>query len=221
MANQRRLRVDSEFCQPTWEAALKTLHSGTPANIADLHALALAHLQDLVPFIAASNTDFFKRFWNENSHGAPESPKPEESARDVLVDLLRQRLAPFEVAVEPEGHLARDKRADIAMLRPGIKVVIELKRDYHAEVWRAIEQQLDRFYTRDPDARGYGIFGVFWFGERRPSAIPHPPAPHQRPESAAAMLDIIKDLVPLEKRHKIVPIVIDVSGDGYDWSPVN
>jgi hypothetical protein len=216
IANQRRLRVDAEFRQPTWEAALQTLHNGAVANIADLHALALAHLRDLAPFIASSNTDHYKRFWNENSRGAPTSPKPEESARHVLVDLLRPRLAPFGVAVEPEGHMAHGKRADIAMLCPGIKVVIELKRDYHAEVWRAIGQQLERFYTRDPDARGYGIYGVFWFGERRPSAMPLPPTPHERPTTAAAMLSILMELVPLEKRDKIVPIVIDVSGDGYD-----
>jgi hypothetical protein len=216
IANQRRLRVDAEFRQPTWEAALQTLHNGAPANIADMHALALAHLQDLVPFIASSNTDHYKRFWNETSRGAPTNPKPEESARHVLVDLLRPRLAPFGVAVEPEGHMAHGKRADIAMLCPGIKVVIELKRDYHAEVWSAIGQQLERFYTRDPDARGYGIYGVFWFGEHRPSAMPHPPAPHQRPATAAAMLAILMELVPIEKRDRIVPIVIDVSGDGYD-----
>jgi hypothetical protein len=30
------------------------------------------------------------------------------------------------------------------------------------------------------------------------------------------MLAILTELVPLEKRDKIVPIVIDVSGDGYD-----
>ncbi len=42
-----------------------------------------------------------------------------------------------EATAEPEGHMVDDKRADIAVARPGMKVVIELKKDTHQDVWSA------------------------------------------------------------------------------------
>jgi hypothetical protein len=213
LANQRALRIDATFRQPSWSATLDALGGGPPANIADLHALVVQHLVDLNREISASNTDIYKWFWNENSNRRPTKPKGEESNRDVLVGLLQPRLAPQGVSVEPEGHMARDKRTDIAVLRPRAKVVVELKRHYHSEVWAAITEQLERFYTRDPDAQGYGIYGVFWFGDRRPEPTPKPPTPHKRPRNATEMQSILKSLIPPDKRDKIVTIVIDVSGD--------
>ena len=77
---------------------------------------------------------------------------------------MRPRLLPKGITVEPEGHVVADKRADISVAMPKRKILCELKRDYHGEVWTAIEQQLDRFYTHDPEAKGFGIYCVFWFG---------------------------------------------------------
>lgn len=78
-------------------------------------------------------------------------------------------------------------RADICIFANKMKLVIELKRDYHSEVWTAVERQLDRFYTRDPEANGFGIYGVFWFGEKRKQNIPFPPKGISRPKSADAL----------------------------------
>jgi hypothetical protein len=54
--------------------------------------------------------------------------------------------------------MAGDKRADISVSLPAQKVPLELKRDYHRDVWSAAETQLDRFYTRDPDASGFDVY---------------------------------------------------------------
>ena len=109
--------------------------------------------------------------------------------------------------------MAADKRADIVALLPGMKLVVELKRDYHPAVWVAIQEQLERFYTRDPEAQGYGIYVVLWFGSKRTSAIPLPPPPYKRPDSASAMQEILQGLIPEERRHKIAAVVLDVSGE--------
>jgi hypothetical protein len=106
--------------------------------------------------------------------------------------------------------MANDKRADIAILRPGMKLVIELKRDRHGEVWTAIETQLERFYARDPDAHGYGIYGVFWFGD--PSEVRTPPRHASRPSTVVEMQSMLSELVPKDRAAKVVPLVIDVSG---------
>ena len=68
---------------------------GVPTDIADLHVFVSEYLVDLGPVIAATNTDIYKRFWNEDRYGRIDRPKNEESCRDVLVDLLRPRLIPI------------------------------------------------------------------------------------------------------------------------------
>ncbi|MEN4704488.1 hypothetical protein ABEG95_22930 [Pantoea agglomerans] len=64
-------------------------------------------------------------------------------------------------------HMARDKRADIgATFSDHLKIPIEVKRHYHPDVWSAAENQLQKLYAPDPQSDGYGIFLVFWFGEK-------------------------------------------------------
>lgn len=210
-AQQRIRRIDDKFRQPTWKEVIEALRNGRPANVADLHALVIAHLKDLNAGMRVVNTDTYKRFWNESSHGHVTSPKIEESCRDALVELLRPRLQHHGVRIEPEGHMAADKRADIVAFLSNMKVVVELKRDFHQEVWTAAQDQLERFYTQDPEARGYGIYGVFWFGSRRRRVIPNPPKGIARPRTADQMQNQLAALVPFDRREHIEIIVLDVT----------
>jgi hypothetical protein len=116
------------------------------------------------------------------------------------------------ITVEPEGHMAGDKRVDVSVSLDHRKTMMEWKRDYHPDVWHAYETQLDRLYTPDPDASGYGIYGVFWFGSRRPRRMPARPDGGRPPESAAEMQNILTEMISAEKRKKLGVIVIDVSG---------
>ena len=42
---------------------------------------------------------------------------------------------------------------------------LEIKRSCHPDVWTAVRSQLIAKYTRDPEAAGYGIYFVLWFGD--------------------------------------------------------
>jgi hypothetical protein len=106
-----------------------------------------------------------------------------------------------------------DKRADISVAMPARKILCELKRDYHAEVWAALFGQLERFYAHDPDAKGFGVYCVFWFGNKRPRPIPTPPNGMKRPQSAAEMEAMLKGLLPENMSARLAVIVIDVSGE--------
>ncbi len=180
-SNQRALFRAAEYDRPDWGQAIQALANGAPVNVSDSHALLVEHLQDISRHIASSNTDIYKRFWNEDSHGRIQTPKVEESCRDVLVDLLRQRVSSRGITIEPEGHMAGDRRADISAAMPGRKILCELKRDIHPDLWHAATTQLDRFYTIDPEAKGFGVYGVFWFGSRRRGSIPRAPDGQQAP----------------------------------------
>jgi hypothetical protein len=213
LAQQRMRRIDAAHALPDWRAAAQTLLNHAPASAQDLHALVLHHIEAVCKQIAHDNDDSYRYFWNEDSHGRVKSPKTENTARKALIDLLRPRLLPFGLIVEPEGEMARGKRADIVVFGRDIKCPIELKRDYHADVWTAAENQLDRFYTPDPQASCHGIYGVFWYGDRRGARIPAPPAGAPRPRTAAQMQQQLYSLLPEFLRAKIAIVVIDVSGE--------
>ena len=108
--------------------------------------------------------------------------------------------------------MADDKRADIAVARPGMKVLVELKKDVHSDVWSAAETQLQRFYTRDPEASGFGVYGVFWFGDERGAKLPPAPAGAVEPKTAAEMTGMLHTLLPSSIRGRIGIVVFDVSG---------
>jgi hypothetical protein len=181
--------------------------------VADHHALLMTHLRDLKHRIARENTDPYKLFWNLDQYSRPIDPRPEETCRHDLIILMRPSLLPLGITVEPEGHMARDKRADISVAMPGRKILCELKRDYHAEVWTAMEGQLDRFYAHDPDAKGFGVYCVFWFGAKRLRTIPNPPNGLNPPKTAAEMEQMLMDSLPENMKNRLAVVVIDVSGD--------
>ncbi|MCO7509199.1 hypothetical protein NJH77_08015 [Serratia fonticola] len=106
------------------------------------------------------------------------------------------------------------KRADMVIQYADFKIPIELKRDYHKDVWTAALSQLERLYTRDPYSAGYGIYAVFWFGEKRaPHTIPKAPNANFQPMSAKSMEEMLNAAVPTDKKNHIYVIVIDVSGE--------
>jgi hypothetical protein len=212
LAQQRTRMIDARYRSPTWRDAVSTLSNKTPTSMPDLLAYAMDQLADAGRTIANGNTDMYKRFWNEQAHTKIVDPKPEESARDALIDILRSLMFPLGMRVEPEGHMPRDKRADIVMSLPGMTLSVELKRDYHTELWTAAENQLERWYTRHPESLGHGIYGVFWYGEQRPENMRKPPDGAARPAGAAALQAMLEARIPPDKREKIRVVVLDVSG---------
>lgn len=211
LANQRARYREMIYKQPNWAESIASLSGGAPANVADLQALVVEDLREISKRIGTQNIDVYKDFWNEDSHGRPVEPKIEESARNVLLALLKTRLDPLGIIVEPEGHMVADKRADITAALPGRKLILELKRDIHAELWSAPATQLDRFYTRDPEAGGYGVFGVFWYGKHRQGTLPKHPKGNSAAKDALELETMLNDIIVGEQRSKLRAVVIDVS----------
>lgn len=212
IANHKVRYREALYKKPDWHQTLQTLSNKQPANIQDFHALLVEQLLELKSHIATSNADLYKQFWNEDSYSKITTPKTEESARDVLLHLLRQRLATKNIIVEPETHMLNDKRADIAAMFEQWKVPVELKRDYHTEVWNAAETQLQRLYTIDPYSHGYGIYVVFWYGDKRTSNVRVNPTTREIPKSAECLERQLQEKLPADSQTHISIIVIDVSG---------
>lgn len=208
---QSSLNREVLYIQPNWSQVSETLQNGKPVNNADLFALVLDHLIDIKRGISNSNTDTYKMFWSCDSYARVKEPEVEDICRDRLLELLRNALNSINVRAEPEAHMADDKRADICVFSSNYKLPIEVKRDSHSDVWSACQNQLERLYNRDPEAGGYGLYVVFWFGEKRKGAIPTAPNNIARPKSVEEFEISLRSLIPLENRHCIDVLVIDVT----------
>ncbi len=212
IANQAKIRRQQQYTQPNWDKTVETLRGGQPANIADLYALASAHLRTLCIEIRHSNIDIYKQFWEISRSGSIQRPRHEGICRDSLIGLLTPRLSPLDIAVEPEGHMAADKRADMVLYHGSdLKLPIEVKRHTHKDLWTACEHQLDRLYARDPHAAGFGIYLVFWFGEDRGGRLPSPLHGMARPDSATALEQALRSCIPEAKTYCLDVIVLDVT----------
>jgi hypothetical protein len=51
-----------------------------------------------------------------------------------------------------------------------MRLPVEIKGQWHADVWTAADSQLDRLYTADYAAERRGIYLVLWFGRQVPKS---------------------------------------------------
>ena len=206
---QRVVHRDAAYRHPSLEQICRTLGNQSPANPSDLSALVTDRLCDLAVEIRTANTDDWRQYWNENSHGKPQSPKHEDACRDALLSDLRTRL-PEGVDAQPEGQYAGDKRADIRVSYQGFNVPVEIKKSTHRDLWSAARNQLVAKYTSDPATGGYGIYLVFWFGES--DCQPAPSGP--RPSTAEELRQRLQATLTDDEARKISICVVDVSPAG-------
>ena len=203
---QRVIWRDASYRHPTIEQVCQTLKGGTPANPGDLATFVTDRLNELAVQIRTGNTDDWRQYWNLDSHGRPEEPRPENPCRDALLSDLRQRL-PQGVDAQPEGHYANDKRADIRVSYEGFQVPVEVKKNAHRDVWSALRNQLMAQYTSAPETNGYGIYLVLWFGKQDTQ----PPPSGKRPAGAAELKKRLEATLSAGEARKISVCVIDVS----------
>lgn len=212
---QRIVHRDAAYRHPDVDQVCRTLNDGPPANAADLAALVTDRLEEIGAQIRNGNTDDWRQYWNEDSHGRATEPKPENSCRDALLSDLQQRL-PEEVDALPEGHYANDKRADMRVFYGGFQVPVEVKKDTHRKLWSALRDQLIERYVRDPDTDGYGIYLVLWFGDPgKPGRARMPPPPAGSiPCSPGELKERLEAALTREEKRKIAVCVMDVSPGG-------
>ncbi|WP_141736478.1 NACHT domain-containing protein [Oligoflexus tunisiensis] len=209
LESQARLVRDSGHNYPSIVEIAKTLANSLPANISDFHALVTDHATQLRNRIENGSSDLKLAFWNTDRYGKATEPKIENLGRDTLLEHLKSSMQRLGVTIEAEGNYVDDNRSDMKTLFGGaMNIPIEVKRHYHLEVWSAAQSQLIEKYVIDPDASGYGIYIVLWYGidVKRP---PSPPPGIAVPTSAVEMEKALVELIPIEHRSRISILVID------------
>jgi hypothetical protein len=156
-AEQQRNYVERRYRPPTLTDLRAIVEAKPPKTVEDLQATLLALLDEVQKRIIADPADPWRGFYTDRG-----TPHDEERCRDHLLTMLGVR--PESIDLLPEGHLADDNRADIIASLAGMRVPIEIKGQWHPQLWRAADNQLDRLYAIDYAAERRGIYLVLWFG---------------------------------------------------------
>ena len=197
---------EARYTVPSPREVALTLACQAPANPADLRALVMQHLDDLLAEWRGKNSFALKLFWRD----AGKTPNIENDCRDLLIDRLRERLKPLNVHAGRECSAAQDKRMDMCVefMRDGRRIAlpIEVKKEDNNHLWTAWRDQLQSLYTIDPDSQGFGLYLMLWFGM---NVAPHPEG--LKPPSAEGLRGALEERIPVESRHRLAAQVLDLS----------
>jgi hypothetical protein len=159
-AEQTRKLVEAAYVPPSLAAVGAIATDRAPADATDLQALMFDELAVVQAKIRSDDAESWRGFFDHSG------PLNEESCRDHLLGLLRQGCD--GVVLTPEAHVGGDREVDIACSVGTLRLPIEIKGQWHPELWRGIDNQLDHFYSKDWRAGGRGIYLVLWFGSQVP-----------------------------------------------------
>ena len=202
---QAQKRAEERYEPPDVTTLADVLADAPPRTAADLQAVMLEELDVVQAKLRAHPVDWRRVFFHDDGR-----PRDEEACRDGVLMMLGDH--PSGIDCAPEGHLAEDKRADIMCTIGELMLPIEIKGQWHRELWSAAEGQLAPRYATDWRAGGRGIYLVLWFGPgagkgQNPKA---PPRGTPKPASAVDLRDALINVMALALRERIAVVVLDL-----------
>ncbi|MCR9057380.1 MAG: hypothetical protein NXI02_08600 [Rhodobacteraceae bacterium] len=202
VAEQKRKRVEAEWKAPDLLTVIATITDQAPTTAPQLQAVMLEELDQVQAKIRGSSLNWYKDFFGDSA------PKGEEECRDTILKMFGE--LPFGIQASPEGHLADDKRCDIECMLPGIMVPIELKGQWHKDLWTSADRQLDLLYTNDWRAER-GIYVVLWFGHVASKKPCRPPAGVDPPMTAEALRKALAAQSATTREGRTEIVVLDLT----------
>ena len=203
LAKAKRALAEIHHQEVNLKDIRKILSSGEPVNVSDLQALFIEEFEKYQARIRTGHTDSYITFWIED-----EKPHVENYCRDRLLDGLEQEMGAHSVRVHKEGAMADNTRVDLLFSCGDFDLPVEIKRQWHPNLWTAAREQLER-YSENYRTDGTGVYLVIWYGSVKGKSIRKPPigkSPKSAEEMRQALRDNSGDLSP---KTKIV--VLDVS----------
>ena len=164
--NYLRKTVIQNFQTPTAEQIVHLLDRDEIISVENLRAIVLEELQayqnDLNGHDISTKSIFYHGEMNITNR------IDENTATQRIAERLRLRLENRQVIPIREGYMKDDNRCDIVfskLINGRRKILpVEVKGQWHPELYSAFDSQLNRLYAIHPDAEGQGIYLVLWFG---------------------------------------------------------
>ena len=204
LAQQRRARCNREYSPSTICELRAVMAGGLPETIDHMRAWFEDRVETLMEQIRGGNTDMWETYWNGNQ------PRGENFCRNRMIEHISKHLHP-SIRFEPERHMPNQRRVDIAVIRNNIGLPIEIKGQWHREVWNAACDQLDANYSHDWQAEGRGAYIVLWFGNVPRKNLPSHPNGADRPSTPEELREMLVERIPEDRRDFVDVFVVDVS----------
>lgn len=165
-----------------------------------------------IDVIVASASGIFAKLLLAGADGVAGAVRVDENtARNRIVERLQQRLQALDASVVIEHHMAQGNRCDFtaAKMIDGQRrlLVCEVKGQWHAELYTAAAEQLDKRYASHPDAARQGIYLALWFGPDEKIAN----RKRHSIKSAQELRTAILEKMPLELHGFVDVFVLDLS----------
>ena len=199
-------RREQDFTPPVLEQLRAVAAEGPPLTVTDLQAIALDALTKVQAQIRGDDLESVSLFYENGA------PRDENGCRDRLGVLLRGVL-PAGIDIIPERQAPGHTRADLVFSLGVMHLPVEAKGQWHAELWSAASDQLDRRYTRDWRAESAGLYLVFWFGPDVSKArqLRGPPRGRRRPQTPDVLREALAAGIPEHRRGSLSVVVLDVT----------
>ena len=204
LRRQLLLRRETEYAAPTVEELRAAMTDAPPESIDDMRAWFADRIATLQERIRGSNTDMWEAYW------AGARPRDENYCRNRMIEHLSGQL-PDSIRLEPEARMPGAKRADIVVTRNAIKLPVEIKCQWHRDLWNSAIEQLDAKYAVDWQAEGRGAFVVLWFGDVPEKELPAHPDGAGRPQTAEELQRMLVNRLGAARSALIDIFVVDFS----------
>lgn len=208
-AEQRQKRAEEDFSPLAPGDLAALLDDGPPGNIEDLKALVREEMEVAQRKLIGDDLDSVVEFWTDAG-----IPRDENRCRDRLAAMIGPELTRYDIQRITEADMPQTKRADLAFARGTMQLPIEVKGQWHTDVWDAATGQLDIQYLIDWRSEQRGIYCVLWFGDL-PSATKRRLKAHPdgvtAPTSAEEMRTMLIERIPEARRALIDVVVLDLT----------
>ncbi len=200
-----REKALQNFSPPSSREIVAMLDTGEIASVEGLRALLLEEFRDYQADLDGSDTTSKDIFYENNKHLG------EVPATQRIADRMRLRLEDKSITVTLEHQLKDAKRCDFTCSKAiGGKrklLVIEVKGQWHSELYTAASKQLYDRYAIHPNAEQQGIYLVLWFGPDKKVAGKK----NTKLKTADDLKFSIENKMPVELRGVIDIFVLDLS----------
>jgi hypothetical protein len=206
---QRQKRAEEDFTPLLPKDLGELLNEGPPSNADDLKSLVLEELTVAQRILLGDDVDQVRDFWSDEGR-----PYDENRCRDRLTAMIGPELIRYNIQRITEADMPKTKRADLAFACGQLQIPMEVKGQWHPEVWQAATDQLDLKYLIDWRSEQRGIYCVLWFGNLPSTSgrrLQAPPKGHKAPDSANEMRNMLNERIPEARRALIDVVVLDLT----------
>lgn len=204
-AGALRKKALQAFEPPSAAAVNELLNHNQIASVEDLRAVLVQYFSDYQTWLCYAETNPLTVFHPGGKR------LDENGCRDRIVDHLNAQMRAMNLSVTIEQYFADSNRCDITAtgMIDGVRrlLVVEVKGQWHRELFTAASVQLHERYSTHPDAAQQGIYLVLWFGPEEALAGRH----RHEVKSPGELKQMIEHLIPSDIRGLIDVVVLDLS----------